>query len=42
VYRAYDEIFAEHGPRDRELLLRTTEQWYGDMALLRPPDQRVI
>ena len=30
LYRAYDEIFAQHGPRDRELLLSATaEQWYG-------------
>jgi predicted TIM-barrel fold metal-dependent hydrolase len=29
VYRAYDEIFAGHTPRDREMLLRATaEQWY--------------
>jgi len=30
LYRAYDEIFAEHTPRDRELLLQATaERWYG-------------
>jgi predicted TIM-barrel fold metal-dependent hydrolase len=30
LYRAYDEIFAEHSPRDREMLLRATaERWYG-------------
>jgi predicted TIM-barrel fold metal-dependent hydrolase len=30
LYRAYDEIFAEHTPRDRELLLHATaERWYG-------------
>jgi hypothetical protein len=30
LYRAYDEIFAQHAPRDRELLLRVTgEEWYG-------------
>jgi predicted TIM-barrel fold metal-dependent hydrolase len=30
LYRAYDEIFAQHAPPDRELLLRgTAEQWYG-------------
>ena len=30
LYRAYDEIFAEHMPRDRELLLQATaERWYG-------------
>jgi predicted TIM-barrel fold metal-dependent hydrolase len=30
LYRAYDEIFAEHTPHDREMLLRATaEQWYG-------------
>jgi predicted TIM-barrel fold metal-dependent hydrolase len=30
LYRAYDEIFAEHTPRERERLLRGTgEQWYG-------------
>jgi predicted TIM-barrel fold metal-dependent hydrolase len=30
LYRAYDEIFAEHRARDREMLLRATaEQWYG-------------
>ena len=30
LYRAYDEIFAEHPPRDREMLLRTAaERWYG-------------
>jgi predicted TIM-barrel fold metal-dependent hydrolase len=30
LYRAYDEIFAEHTPRDRERLLRATaEEWYG-------------
>jgi predicted TIM-barrel fold metal-dependent hydrolase len=30
LYRAYDEIFAGHPPRDREILLRTAaEQWYG-------------
>ena len=30
LYRAYDEIFAAHAPREREMLLRTTaERWYG-------------
>jgi len=30
LYRAYDDIFAEHRPRDRELLLQATaERWYG-------------
>ncbi len=30
LYRAYDEIFAEHPPRDREMLLRSAaERWYG-------------
>jgi predicted TIM-barrel fold metal-dependent hydrolase len=30
LYGAYDEIFAEHTPRDREMLLRAAaEQWYG-------------
>jgi predicted TIM-barrel fold metal-dependent hydrolase len=30
LYRAYDEIFADHTPRDREMLLRATaERWYG-------------
>jgi predicted TIM-barrel fold metal-dependent hydrolase len=30
LYHAYDEIFAEYTPRDREMLLRATaEQWYG-------------
>jgi predicted TIM-barrel fold metal-dependent hydrolase len=30
LYRAYDEIFAEYAPPDRELLLRATaERWYG-------------
>jgi hypothetical protein len=30
LYRAYDEIFAGHTPRDREMLLRATaENWYG-------------
>jgi predicted TIM-barrel fold metal-dependent hydrolase len=30
LYRAYDEIFAGHARRDREMLLRgTAEQWYG-------------
>jgi predicted TIM-barrel fold metal-dependent hydrolase len=30
LYRAYDEIFAGHTPRDREMLLRATaEHWYG-------------
>ena len=30
LYRAYDEIFAEHTPRDRELLLQgAAERWYG-------------
>jgi predicted TIM-barrel fold metal-dependent hydrolase len=30
LYRAYDEIFAEHTPRDREMLLRdTASRWYG-------------
>jgi predicted TIM-barrel fold metal-dependent hydrolase len=30
LYRAYDEIFAGHSPRDREMLLRdTAERWYG-------------
>jgi predicted TIM-barrel fold metal-dependent hydrolase len=30
LYRAYDEIFAEHTPHDREMLLRgTAERWYG-------------
>jgi predicted TIM-barrel fold metal-dependent hydrolase len=30
LYRAYDEIFAEHTPRDREMLLGdTASRWYG-------------
>ena len=30
LYRAYDEIFADHTPRDRELLLQgTARRWYG-------------
>jgi hypothetical protein len=30
LYRAYDEIFAGHARRDREMLLRGTAQlWYG-------------
>jgi predicted TIM-barrel fold metal-dependent hydrolase len=30
LYRAYDDIFAEHTRRDREMLLRATaERWYG-------------
>jgi predicted TIM-barrel fold metal-dependent hydrolase len=30
LYRTYDEIFAEHTPRDRDMLLRSTAQrWYG-------------
>lgn len=30
LYRAYDEIFAAHAPRDRGMLLRATaERWYG-------------
>ena len=30
LYRAYDEIFAEHTPSDRELLLQATaKRWYG-------------
>jgi predicted TIM-barrel fold metal-dependent hydrolase len=29
LYGAYDEIFAEHGPRDREMLLRDARRWYG-------------
>jgi predicted TIM-barrel fold metal-dependent hydrolase len=30
LYRAYDEIFAEHTLHDREMLLRgTAERWYG-------------
>jgi len=30
LYRAYDDIFAEHRSRDRELLLQATaERWYG-------------
>jgi predicted TIM-barrel fold metal-dependent hydrolase len=30
LYRAYDKIFAEHSPHDREMLLRATaERWYG-------------
>jgi predicted TIM-barrel fold metal-dependent hydrolase len=30
LYRADDEIFAEHSRRDREMLLRATvERWYG-------------
>jgi predicted TIM-barrel fold metal-dependent hydrolase len=30
LYRAYVEIFAQHTPPDRELLLRVTaEEWYG-------------
>ena len=30
LYRAYDEIFAGHAPREREMLLEgTAEQWYG-------------
>jgi predicted TIM-barrel fold metal-dependent hydrolase len=30
LYRAYDDIFADHTPRDREKLLRATaERWYG-------------
>jgi predicted TIM-barrel fold metal-dependent hydrolase len=30
LYRAYDEIFAERTPRDREMLLRdTAKRWYG-------------
>jgi predicted TIM-barrel fold metal-dependent hydrolase len=31
LYRAYDAIFADHAPRDRDLLLRgAAERWYGD------------
>jgi predicted TIM-barrel fold metal-dependent hydrolase len=29
LYGAYDEIFAERGPRDREMLLRDAQRWYG-------------
>jgi predicted TIM-barrel fold metal-dependent hydrolase len=30
LFRAYDEIFAAHAPRDREMLLRArAERWYG-------------
>jgi predicted TIM-barrel fold metal-dependent hydrolase len=30
LYRAYDEIFAEHTPRDRQMLLGdTARRWYG-------------
>jgi predicted TIM-barrel fold metal-dependent hydrolase len=29
LYRAYDEIFAEHTPLDREMLRATAERWYG-------------
>jgi predicted TIM-barrel fold metal-dependent hydrolase len=30
LYRAYDEIFAEHTPRERDMLLRAAaERWYG-------------
>lgn len=30
LYSAYDQIFATHTPRDREMLLRATaERWYG-------------
>jgi predicted TIM-barrel fold metal-dependent hydrolase len=30
LYRAYDEIFAEHTPRDRSMLLgETAQRWYG-------------
>jgi predicted TIM-barrel fold metal-dependent hydrolase len=30
LYRIYDEIFAQHAPRDRAMLLATTAQrWYG-------------
>jgi predicted TIM-barrel fold metal-dependent hydrolase len=30
LYGAYEEIFAEHAPRERDMLLRTTaERWYG-------------
>jgi predicted TIM-barrel fold metal-dependent hydrolase len=29
LYRAYDEIFAEHTPHDRKMLLwATAERWY--------------
>ena len=32
LYRAYDEIFAERAPQDREMLLRSTaERWYGPL-----------
>jgi len=30
LYRAYDDIFTGHSPRDRDMLLRATaERWYG-------------